>query len=239
MKGDEIYRHQLIYQFMVHIIAAFLPVTVFSAPWYQPADVNSGDSYQIAFVTSTTITATSPDLRIYIDHVNAAADLDPEGIFGELTFRPIISTPKSDARDIAYVFGPVYNTAGQRLATDYAQFWDGQLENPIRTITGHIAAPFVWTGTRNNGTKFASYVVGTEREPQVVSMGDPRSGATNWMYITSYWATSKQKMYALSDPIDAVPLPPGIWLFVSGLAGLLVTRARNRKPRSYQAEDWR
>ena len=51
-------------------------------PIRQPPDLEPGDQYRLAFVTSTTTTATSPDIETYNAFVQATADAAPIGDWG-------------------------------------------------------------------------------------------------------------------------------------------------------------
>ena len=236
-KGDDMNRRQILYTFIVAIIAAFLPVAALSAPWYQPDDVNPGNTYQIVFTTSTTITAESNDISIYRNHVNAAADLNPD--LGILTFSPILSTEIVSARNQAVIVGPVYNTNGELVANDIDDMWDGTLsasirydQNGIIYYDDYTVPQYVWSGTTTDGSIRTGLTVGYDW----VSYGKANATNAEWIYTPypySGWAAPNTNtdlgLYALSEPITAVPLPPALWLMASGLTGIGLLMRRYQK----------
>lgn len=209
------------------LVLTCISVSSEAAPWYEPADLNPGDTYQIAFVTSTTTSAIDTNVQYYKDFVNSAADQNPE--LGKLIFNPIISTIGTNARDNAVVNGPVYNTIGQRVADGYTDMWDGQISAPILyDENGDRYNSDAWTGSWYDGTKHPNWPVGNS---------NPTCG---WTYHTgSYWINYGRHpnawlypLYALSEPVAVVPIPPTLWLFASGVAGIGLLRRRYRKARS-------
>ena len=193
-----------------------------AAPWYQPEGLSAGDTYQLAFVTSTTTYAISDDVTYYFNFVNDAAALNSD--LAQFNFRPIISTDSFGARGIAYVWGEVYNLNGELVASTLEDMWDGSINAPINIDQfGNIYNSFVFTGTDPYGYPHQWPITGA-----VVSVGYSISVATNWLYSGAFYPNDALPIYALSDPIAAVPLPAAIWLMGSGMIVLGVVR---RKPK--------
>ena len=220
----------------IAVVTVFSPV-LHAAPWYQPDDINPGETYQIVFTTSTRITAESSDISIYRNHVNVAADLNPE--LGKITFSPIISTESTNARDEALVIGPVYNTNGDLVANDFDDMWDETLsailrydQNGIYASADYTTPQYVWSGTLSNGLKREGLTAGCDN----VSYGKGDATNAQWIY-TSYpysgWSAPNDNqnmgLYALSDPITAVPISSAIWLFGTGLIGIVGIRRKLRQ----------
>ena len=68
-------------KFLLRILTLFFLIgicgTSEAVPWYQPADVNPGDTYQLVFVTYEEDAGVSSELSHYVEFVNDAADWDP------------------------------------------------------------------------------------------------------------------------------------------------------------------
>ena len=120
-----------------------------------------GDIYHLAFVTSTTHTASDPNIATYNTFVNAVAATSTLTDINHIEWRVIGSAQNQAATQPANVnapvSGPVYLVDGTTLvATGYADIWDGSIAHGIdmdqngATVAANTQ---VWTGTTNiNGT---------------------------------------------------------------------------------------
>lgn len=198
-----------------------------------PADLLPGDTYQLAFVTSTLTTAASDQITFYNTFVQGVANSAGIGDSQGITWTAIGSTSDVDARNNAPVFSestPVYNMIGERVADGFSDVWDGRLAKPINyTEYGDRFTRTVWTGTTQDGT--AARLNGS-----TVYLGSPSVAHGNsdrfdsaWVYDASFQLNNTlNSLYALSSPITVIPIPPAVWLFGSGLLGLIGI-ARRRK----------
>jgi hypothetical protein len=70
------------------------------------------------------------------------------------TFKAILSDSINDAISRLPIIGPIFNTHGERVANDSADFWDSSLDSAIRYDQYGATAPTgrSWAGTQTNGT---------------------------------------------------------------------------------------
>ncbi len=73
-------------------MASAVPITV-------PTDLNPGDQYRLAFVTSTITNPFSSDIETYNSYVTGRANTVPELVALGTTWKVIGSTAATDARD--------------------------------------------------------------------------------------------------------------------------------------------
>lgn len=140
-------------------VMASLGVLSTITPWataqvHAPPGLNPGDTYHLAFVSSTTRDAYSSDITDYDAHVQAAADAAGIGVTEGVSWYAIGSTSSVDARDHALVSGPVYRVDGVRIAAGYDDLWDGTIEASLSiTELGDLQDTnvWVWTGTVSTG----------------------------------------------------------------------------------------
>ena len=91
--------HRIIASLLVFATFAVAPLASSAAPITVPTDLNVGDQYRLAFVTSTTRNATSFTLSDYNDFVTEAAESVTELLALGTTWKAIGSTATVDARD--------------------------------------------------------------------------------------------------------------------------------------------
>jgi hypothetical protein len=112
---------------------AVAPLAASAAPITVPSGLNPGDQYRLAFVTSTTRDATSPNIADYNAFVTTAANSVPELAALGTTWSAIASTVSVSARDntgtnfFITAGVPIYTLADTILATDYLDLWDGTI----------------------------------------------------------------------------------------------------------------
>jgi len=186
-----------------------------------PAGLNPGDTYQLAFVTSTTTAATSSDIATYNAIVQSAA---ANAGMGSLVWHVIGSTLTVDARDNALVAAPVYNMGGELVATGYADFWDG-------THTTGVGIDFnennvgrntnVWTGTDASGTSGGGGDALGESTP---NWGESTFSSVGWVAHGGNTNTVLYSLYALSPVLTVVPEPAAAGLLAVAALALLKRR---------------
>ncbi|MEM6331359.1 MAG: hypothetical protein AAF790_14090, partial [Planctomycetota bacterium] len=150
--------------------AAAVAATPALAQFGPDGQVGPGESYHIAFATSfqtrmTTDRSVPPSGNIFggIEAASwlttlaaAQSGLLPDWNGQDILYRAVLSDSTGNAVDTTGIQGRVYNTAGQLLATDAADFFDGQLENPIGFDEFGNAVdpgqPAFWSGVRPGGS---------------------------------------------------------------------------------------
>ena len=196
------------------------PVYALSSPLTMPSIVTEtglpGESYRLAFVTSTTTTATSPLISTYDAVASAAASsvnqLDALG----LTWKAIASTSSVDARDHtetnpangSHPDVPIYSLEGNLVALGNAWLWDGLLlTNSIGTDERGISRQNsrVWTGTQTDGSAAGSSFLGSSNPRQ----GIAGTAAPSWIHSGTLPQTDSLLVYALSSVMASQnPNPP-------------------------------
>jgi hypothetical protein len=110
----------------------------------------------------------------------------------------------------------IYRLDGVRVADDYADLWDGSIDNPLNlTEQGTVLSQpdaEVWTGTEATGV--TSFDALGELQ---ATFGLAVATDANWIQSdeTFYW--QELHLYAISDVMTVVPLPAAAWLFASAL----------------------
>jgi hypothetical protein len=103
-------------------------------------------------------------------------------------WRAILGSAGTTARRSVPIYGGIYNTKGERLATSAATFWDGDLDRaPDYDENGSAAAATVWAGAYSNGNSAPLY------------------NCSDWTSTTSYAWTG------LSETLPSATYP-GDWL---------------------------
>ena len=129
-----------------------------------PAGLGVGDSFRLLFLTSTLRDATATDIETYNAFVQAAAAAGHADIQDyRASFFAVASTADDDARDntgTPYTSSnqgvPIYWLAGNQVADDYADFYDGDWadeENATDESGSANALNGAWTGSDLHGTE--------------------------------------------------------------------------------------
>ena len=128
-----------------------------------------GSQFRIAFVTSDVIDATSSNITTYNEFVTNVAHSQPILMTLETTWSAIASTPTVNAIENTNTHGvgvPIFllNDRMTKLADDYLDLWDGEIDNPPLEFTesgDYLFRTFVWTGTQSNGQAVPDRQLGT------------------------------------------------------------------------------
>jgi hypothetical protein len=200
-----------------HLVATFIFMAATSASHAQPTAVptglNSGDQYRLAFVTSTTITATSSDIATYSAFVTGVANTVAQLRVLGTTWTAIGSTATVDARDNtdtnpAAPGVPIYLLNDTTLAVNNTDLWDGDIANPVCvTETGVTLCPNlidVWTGTSFDGFGLAGKQLGSATP----NGGFGEVPSDNWIDATTQISSASLKIYGISAVLTAPDINP-------------------------------
>jgi hypothetical protein len=214
---------------LVILAAATLTSAV---PITQPPGLAPGTEYRLVFVTSTRRDALSSNIADYNSYVTDLAESVPELLALGTSWRAIASTRHVDARDNTSTNPsedgpgvPIYNLAGTRIASDYADLWDGTLESAVSwDETGSFPSYSTpWTGSNADGRGDA----GNEMGEELTTFGSSNHASLG-LWIN--WATSGSVLlggvYAMSGTLTVVPEPTTATLLALGLVALAAHRRR-------------
>jgi hypothetical protein len=197
-----------------------------------------GDTYHLAFVTYGTTNATSYNIDDYNSFVQAQAALNPSltGTYMGVVYKAIGSTVEKAANVNALVSGPVYLLNGTKIADDFADMWDGDLDAPInRNQYNENWQAGVWTGSSLAGDP--SLPFGGVTPPSFVfssTFGISSGASSSWIKYnlpSPNFHTYYHSLYALSEPLTApgVPEPCALALLAIGaLSAGAASRPRRR-----------
>lgn len=211
-----------------------------------PPGLQPGDTYHLVFATSTVHGITTlefvppPSFPAFggvdaADWVvtNAAAS---GGLLGgwnglDLVYTSVLSNSTTNAIDRLGINGPLYNTAGQLLATGESDFFDGSLFNPVGFDEfGNPVTGAVWTGTDEAGNMLSNTCgdnwntsgdVGATGLAE--SSGAPMSGGGNVA------CSQTARLYGVSPELTVpVPEPTSVVLLGLAVLGCAVRRGYGR-----------
>ncbi len=210
-----------------------------------PAGLAPGSEYQIMFVTADATSGTSTNISAYNTFVTEEAEQStslPTGV----TWSAVASTPTTNAIDNAptYASVPIYNTAGQLVATG-SSLWSGSILAPVGyNQYGTTGPEIVWTGTIPEGSVSGDPLGVFTEYPNTVwgipSFGFSVDSTYEWVFTgTTSWQSTQPEnpalvlsypLYALSSPITVpVPEPSTLMLLLTGGAGLFAYVWRKRR----------
>ena len=223
---------------LTFIITVFSPMFAWATPITVPTDLNPGDHYRLAFVTSTTRDATSTNIADYNSFVAGVAAGQPELAALGTTWTAIASTATVDARDntntnpTLEVGVPIYNLGDARIASTNADLWDASIDTPIQfDETGTAHTLIAWTGAAVDGT--IAYPLGAS----VLGGSTPVFGLGyfadhEWVFWSTASSSTAYSLYAISGMLTVVPEPGTMALGYIGavaLAGCMLRRRVYRK----------
>ena len=174
----------------------------------EPAGLSPGDEYRLVFPTSTEIAGRlsgggPANISGYNDHATSAATAVAElnalgtnwsAVVSTKTLGPttFVTAKANTGTDPAAAGVPIYNLAGQLVATGNADLWDGSIANPINVTELGTAPPdqpggnkLVWTGATSAGNASNDW-----------SLISPTGG---WMYYGQTGATDGTWVGKLGD----------------------------------------
>lgn len=185
---------------VVAVLAVFLTTNVSAQIVTVPPDLSPGQSYRLAFVTSTTRDAASSAVADYNSFVTSSALTQPLLAGLQTSWNAVASTEFVDARDNtgmnpAVSAGvPVYRLDGARVANDNNYFWNSAFplstisfaeigtRTPITLQSGpNVQRPWVWTGSTVGGTRSPSNYLGSGANFAVAGV------AYNDIYAANAW----------------------------------------------------
>ena len=178
------------------------------AGWpHTPAGLQPGDSFRLLFVTSTKRNTEPKDIAYYNEFVERAADKNPN--LEPYQFRALGSTADVDARDNTNTAAgegvPIYWVGGDKVADNYADFYDGTWDSYTATNEqGHIyrsSLNYIATGSHNNGTKKPYWYLGAE----FAGDGSVESGKVLQKDNQVSWWSTQFRYYALSPVLTVNP----------------------------------
>jgi len=148
--------------FIAACVVMLSAANVFAAIITQPTSLSPGDTYRLAFVTSTARDATSTNIADYNTHVTLAANAIPALASLGTTWTAIGSTATVAARDNtdtvpSTVTGgslgvPIFLLNDTKLVDSNDDLWDGSIDVVLnRTELDTAIVAQVWTGTTQAG----------------------------------------------------------------------------------------
>jgi len=214
-----------------------LPALAFAGPIVQPAGLPAGTQYRVVFASSTSGPAMSSNIADYNTFITNTANSDAVLASLGTTWTAIVSTTSVAARDNTgtnpMTMGvPIYNLAGELIATSNADLWDGTIATHIY-YDQHGEEPRpgfeeVWTGTGWNGmSPTANDPLGTAAP----GWGESNLSSSHWIHSSqgSYNSDGIHTFYGISGVLTAIPEPGTIILGLLGGISLFVMRRRLRR----------
>jgi len=190
-----------------------------------PGGLNVGDTYHLAFVTSSVHLATFTDISVYDAIVQGAADAAGIGSAEGIVWRVIGSTVTVDARDHALVTSSVFRLDGVKVADDFADMWDGSIDAAIEvTEQSSTTGGPAWTGSLADGTAKGGDELG---DSFWVWSGYCHASDQTWIDSFDAGPSAEFRLYGLSEELTVVPAPGAVVLGAIGLG--MIGWCRRRK----------
>jgi hypothetical protein len=177
----------------------------------------AGSTYELMFVTSNTIQATSKNISDYNSFVSLVASDSPPLVALSATWHAVASTGTTNASVNAPDNGiDVYNTQGMIVVGGASGIYSGSpLSNSVQYDefgTSEVGA--VWTGSSPLGQAVSGHALGSSH-PTLGDMTSTNPGT--WIDSAQNLSDVNFEMYALSSPITVTPEPGTISLLISAL----------------------
>ncbi len=176
----------------------------------KPSGLNDGDKFRLLFVTSTGRDATATDIATYNTFVQTAAKAGHSAISdscGNL-FKVVGSTATVDARDNAGITGtgfPMYWLGGAQVADDYADFLDGNWDNPAgRNENGSVQAAFFFSGSNDDGTAHTGLELGSTATHIRGGSATAAFGSTGGLVVEINLGKGSNSRYLAISPVFLV-----------------------------------
>ena len=182
-----------------------------------PSGLSVGDQFRLIFRTSNLSNATSSDISHYngiVQNLTAAGHMAIRPY--SALFRVVGSTAAVDARDNTGTTGtgvPIYWLNGDKVADDYADFYDGSWSNEAnpKTESGNnpSRAISIFTGSKHDGTE--AFFQGSSRAlgKSTVRAGFLDDNTSGPLSGNNAAANSDRAFYGLS-PVFTVKARPSI-----------------------------
>jgi len=192
-----------------------------ASPITLPTGLAPGSTYFLAFATADIRVANSTNILDYDTFVTAQANLEPTLAALGTTWSVIGSTATVDAITHIGVTGPVYNFAGELVATGPADLWNGTIDAPIafnqygqRFIESPFFFNLAFTGTNTNGLGIPGFTLG--------GLGAGAGIVTEqnglWIAYEPFSGLEPNHFYGISGPLlTPSPEPGTIGLMLSAL----------------------
>lgn len=188
--------------------------------------------YRIIFVTYGVFTAEANNIGWYNFQVEseAASSAILNGLGAE--WYCVGSTWNVDARDnVSPGFDwetetiPIYNTAGELIADDLVDLFDGDLYNPVMwtQFGDYPSIPLVFTGSQPDGTR-SPFELGDLAPTYTSTFGFYDASDFAWIEEGGSMITSTHALYGISS---TVPEPATVCLL--GFGGLALLRRSRRR----------
>lgn len=213
--------------------------TLSNAALLAPSGLNTGDKFHFVFVTAGTTDAFSANISTYNAFVQTAAEGAGIGsAIGLTNWRALASTPTiSAATNLAPIFNdqynvPLYNMGNDIVASSLMGLWsNGSTNTILYQENGMPNYGDVWTGTTPNGNADPFTALGSST--QLSRFGFPYNASQNIsaaplaytnQFIQNHLYGVSQELIVLGNGnavLSSVPVPAAIWLFSTGLVGLI------------------
>lgn len=214
-----------------------------AAPITVPTGLNPGDTYRLAFVTSTRRDATSTDIADYNAFVTGVANTQSALAALGTTWTAIASTATVNAMDNTSTVPsgaggslgvPIFLLNDTQVADSYDDLWDGSTDVGLNINENGLNSfgfgAFVWTGTNGGGASSIPLgsTIDVNGQGPSASIGTTFRNDQGWIFqLGSFVPTSSTlSFYGISGlltvPSDTVAISTSgsLSLLALGLVGL-------------------
>jgi hypothetical protein len=187
--------------------------------------------------------ADNPTFNSAMDSLLGSVIQDNFGNAANIDYNAIGSTSTVDARDNTNtnpnlgVGEPILLVDGDRVANDYNDLWDGDIDNPINIDSSNGPEnDVILTGTRSNGRRDLNNFLGDSNV--LAGSSDPSLGGSGvgWVEFIDVVSGSVTHFYGMSEPLTrannqptAVPFHTDTLPGLIAMGGLIFWRYRRQK----------